>query len=165
MAVSRQPSAKKHCGECMCYPMCLSLWGPLSESRKEGPEDAEDAESGVLRLNQDNPPIRNTPAKTPLIMGVRGRETEFPPTEICRGWEFPKVGDRNSLLPRRWGVRCFSCRQGEAVGPALLGWLFDADSDVLGAFELDAVNGVSCFERVLQCGFVCFDGDALVVVW
>lgn len=82
------------------------------------------------------------------------------------GMGVPKgVGNRNSLLPRRWGVRCFSCRQGEVVDPALLSWLFDADSDVLGGFELDTVNDVSCLERVLQCGFVCFDGDALVVVW
>ena len=56
-------------------------------------------------------------------------------------------------------------RQGEALDPALLGWLFDADSDVLGAFEFYAINNVSCFEGVLQCGFICLDGDTLVVVW
>ena len=51
------------------------------------------------------------------------------------------------------------------MDPALLGWLFDADSDVLGAFEFYAVNNVSCLEGVLQGGFICIDGDALVVVW
>ena len=35
MAVGcRLSETREHCGECMCCLMCLSLWGPLSESRK-----------------------------------------------------------------------------------------------------------------------------------